>query len=398
MKIKSTILLIMLITLMIYTNNNYGQVGITFSLSNSAITNDGSFDYYEFDIIAEATGNSQFKLAQVYIDYSTAGFGGSIFSSGNVTVSEGELLADVIQGIPPNFGFGDYTITLNDNSPSKLSVANDFTHSAIGTYSGMGYELSNLLGTSQKVYARVKIKIQNPSELSGISLDATVSQFELQQYYYTTPGTDDQVNYSPVNDEGGLNEPLPVELASFTAEANGNKVDLSWETATELNNYGFDIERSIKSGENEEPLWVTIGFAEGNGNSNSPKQYSFTDNNPYGGSWFVYRLKQIDTDGSYEYSDEIEVEIVPTIYVLYQNYPNPFNPVTNIKFSLPEAGKVSIIIYNSLGELVTELVNKDFDAGYHKVEFRANRYASGVYIYRLVSNNFVATKKMLLLK
>jgi len=393
MKLKSLVSVITLSILIICTNNIYGQEGITFSLGNSAITNDGSFDYYEFDIIAVATGNSQFKLAQVYVDYNTAGFGSSISSSGNVTVTAGELLDGTFQGIPPNFGAGTYSITLNDNSPSKLSVANDFVYFAGGTYSGKGYELSNLLGTSQKVYARVKIKIQSPSELSGIGLDGTVSQFELQQYYYTTPGTDDQVNYSPVNVGSGLNEPLPVELTSFTAETNAFNVILNWQTATEVNNYGFDVERKITKGD-----WSKIGFVEGHGNSNSSKSYKFTDNKPFGSSKFIYRLKQVDNDGTYEYSDEIEVEIVPAEFAIYQNYPNPFNPTTKIRYQLPKESKVIIKIYDILGSEVVTLLNEKKEPGVYEVDFMASHLPSGTYIYRIIAGKFVETKKMILLK
>jgi len=126
MKCKSHFYLSVLIIMLIATNFLFGQVGITFTLGNSAITTDGVSNYFEFDIIAQATENSQFKLAQVYIDYNPAGFGSSIFTSGNVTVTPGVLLNSTFQGIPPNFGAGSYSITLNDNTPSKLSVANDF--------------------------------------------------------------------------------------------------------------------------------------------------------------------------------------------------------------------------------------------------------------------------------
>lgn len=202
-------------------------------------------------------------------------------------------------------------------------------------------------------------------------------------------------NWPPLQGIEGL---LPVELSSFTGDiVNETNVALSWETQTEVNNYGFDIQRRTETDDPEDG-WTTLGFVEGNGNSNSPKQYSFRDKNPWGGSKFFYRLKQIDTDGQYEYSDEVEIDLVPTKYELYQNYPNPFNPMTNIKFSLPEDAKVNIRIYNMLGELVDELVNRDYKAGYHKVEFNASNYASGVYIYRLVTKNFTNVKKMMLVK
>jgi hypothetical protein len=191
--------------------------------------------------------------------------------------------------------------------------------------------------------------------------------------------------------------PLPVELSSFTVKASGDKVELKWETKTEVSNYGFEIERS-SAVSNENKIWQKIGFVEGNGNSNSPKQYSFKDNNPWGGSKFIYRLKQIDTDGAFEYSDEVEVELLPSKYELFQNYPNPFNPITSIKFSLPEDAQVSIKIYDMLGALVDELVNAEYKAGYHKVDFNAGQFASGIYIYRLESKNFISIKKMVLIK
>jgi len=196
-----------------------------------------------------------------------------------------------------------------------------------------------------------------------------------------------------------LNEtPLPVELSSFTGKVvEETKVELNWETKTEVNNYGFDIQRRTDT-DDPENGWISLGFIEGNGNSNSPKKYNFRDTNPLGGSKFFYRLKQIDTDGQYELSDEVEIDLLPAKYELYQNYPNPFNPNTNIKFALPEDAKVSIRIYSMLGELVTELINQVYEAGYHKVEFNANRYASGVYIYSLETKNFTDIKKMVLLK
>ncbi len=208
---------------------------------------------------------------------------------------------------------------------------------------------------------------------------------------------------------GSTVTPLPVELTSFSANSiEGTKAQLKWETATEVNNYGFDVERRVKTEtevgkqESAELSWEKVGFVEGHGNSNSPKLYSFTDKNLVGGSKFMYRLKQLDIDGTYKYSDEVEVEVLPTKYELFQNYPNPFNPTTNIKFSLPEDAKVAINIYNVLGEKVGQLLNEDLKAGFHQVEFSTNsvgyRLASGVYLYTIESKNFSQVKKMILMK
>lgn len=190
------------------------------------------------------------------------------------------------------------------------------------------------------------------------------------------------------------NAPLPVELSSFTASLNQNNVDLEWQTKTEVNNYGFNVERKINEDE-----WSTIGFVEGHGNSTSPKNYSYKDDDLFsGGSRFSYRLKQINNDGTFEYSDIIEVEVLPDQYELSQNYPNPFNPNTTIRFSLPEQTRLRINIYSILGELVKTIAEGIYEAGYHKVIFEANDLTSGTYIYRVESSEFVQTRKMLLLK
>ncbi len=202
-----------------------------------------------------------------------------------------------------------------------------------------------------------------------------------------------QGNYA-VGNWPNLDLPLPVELSSFTATANQNTVHLKWETKTELNNSGFNVERRINEGD-----WNRIGFVEGSGNSTLPKEYIFTDQDLFtGGSKFKYRLKQIDHDGTFEYSDIVEVEVVPTQFELSQNYPNPFNPITTINFSLPKQTQLKINIYNMLGELVETLSEGTYEAGYHKVTFNASILPSGAYLYRIENDAFVQVKKMLLLK
>lgn len=185
----------------------------------------------------------------------------------------------------------------------------------------------------------------------------------------------------------------PVELISFTVIVKDKKVILSWQTATELNNYGFDIERKI----NDE-TWDILGFVEGHGNSNTPNFYSFIDNTPMGGNKYLYRLKQIDLNGKYEYSNEIEVEMTPGKYLLYQNYPNPFNPSTKIMYRIVNESKVVITVYDILGKEVETLVNEIKEPGTYELELNAHRLASGTYIYRLVAGDYVESKKMILLR
>ena len=196
---------------------------------------------------------------------------------------------------------------------------------------------------------------------------------------------------------------LPVELTSFTALATNNYIQLNWTTATEVHNYGFYIERTLalpNTPSNEASLtWSEIGFEEGNGNSNSPKEYSFVDNSVPAGV-YQYRLKQVNTDGTFEYSEVIEVAFgsIPNEYNLSQNYPNPFNPVTVISYSIPSSSKVLLKIYDAIGKVVTTLVNQNQDAGNYKIDFDASELSSGVYYYKIQTGEFTTVKKMLLIK
>ena len=208
---------------------------------------------------------------------------------------------------------------------------------------------------------------------------------------------------------GNENAPVPVELTSFTAglqlrSATEQDVVLNWTTATEVNNYGFEIERqnqesSIKN-QDKNQSWETIGFVEGHGNSNSPKEYRFVDTStPLSASTVSYRLKQIDIDGAFEYSDLVEVSIAGKVeFKLLQNHPNPFNPSTIISFSIPKAGVVKLNVYNILGEVVAELVNENLVAGFHQYQFDASNLTSGIYFYSISASGFREVKKMNLIR
>ena len=189
---------------------------------------------------------------------------------------------------------------------------------------------------------------------------------------------------------------LPVELTTFAAAYTGDGVFLTWQTATEVNNYGFEIQRTVIPSGVEG--WQKIGFVQGHGNSNSPKTYSFSDKNAPSGK-VQYRLKQIDFDGKYEYSSIVEVNVNALNRLeLSQNFPNPFNPVTTISYSLPNVSKVKLVIYDVTGREVATLVNEFQSAGKHNVNFNASRIASGVYYYRIQAGDIMQTKKMILMK
>ena len=187
---------------------------------------------------------------------------------------------------------------------------------------------------------------------------------------------------------------LPVELTSFTAKQSAGNVELSWVTATEVNNFGFDLERASAG---KDAVWMKIGFISGHGNSNSPNDYNFIDNKPLNGK-SQYRLKQLDNNGAFKYSKTVEVAAVILKYDLAQNYPNPYNPSTIITYSIPTSSNVIVTVYNMLGELMKTLVNENQEAGYYKINFDAGSLSNGVYFYKIQAGNFASTKKMLLLK
>ena len=195
------------------------------------------------------------------------------------------------------------------------------------------------------------------------------------------------------------NSVVPVELVSFIGNVINNEVQLNWTTATELNNLGFEIERSLtpslSKGEGE---WVKIGFVNGFGTSSEVHTYLFADKNPITGKSY-YRLKQLDFDGTFEYSNVIEIEFgMITAFTLEQNYPNPFNPSTKINWQSPFSSWQSLKVYDVLGNEVATLVDEYKPAGSYEVEFDATGLSSGMYFYKLEAGKFSSIKKMILLR
>lgn len=189
---------------------------------------------------------------------------------------------------------------------------------------------------------------------------------------------------------------VPVELSSFTASVNGSSVTLNWSTVTETNNQGFEVQRKSGNGD-----FVTVSFVKGFGTTTEVKNYSYTDRNLSVGN-YSYRLKQIDFDGTLEYSDVVEVSVIaPVEFSLEQNFPNPFNPSTQITFNLKVDSDVNLRVFNLLGQEIATLIDGKLSAGTQQVEFKADNLSSGVYFYRIDAkgidgSNFSSTKKMIL--
>jgi hypothetical protein len=192
---------------------------------------------------------------------------------------------------------------------------------------------------------------------------------------------------------------IPVELTSFTGAFVGNNVELKWSTATELNNRGFEIQRSINGS-----AFATVAFVEGRGTTTEIQQYSFTDRNVESRVNYAYRLKQIDYNGAYEFSQVVNIGFtLPLEFVLEQNYPNPFNPSTSIAYAVPVKSNVTLDVYNLIGQKVVTLFEGEIEAGKHTAQFNATSMSSGIYLFKLtaVGENgaqFSSSKKMTLLK
>ncbi len=190
--------------------------------------------------------------------------------------------------------------------------------------------------------------------------------------------------------DGGF---VPVELISFSVSVSGSNIELNWQTATETNNSGFEIERSL-----DNLNFSEIGFVPGSGTTTEPMNYNYSDNSVGSGKYY-YRLKQVDYDGSFDYSNVVYVEIgLPSEFSLEQNYPNPFNPSTKISFTIPTKEFVSLKVYDIMGNEVTKLVNEEMPAGSYSKYFNASGLSSGTYFYKLQAGNKIQTQKMILMK
>ncbi len=208
------------------------------------------------------------------------------------------------------------------------------------------------------------------------------------------------ISYAQISEGDGT---LPVELIYFYAESYPDSILLKWGTATELANYGFNLERSINI-----PDWEVIGFVFGHGTSYVTNHYTFGDTTTVPNTIYYYRLHQIDNDGNSKYSDTIVVnyllgikQIASTVvenFSVSQNYPNPFNPTTNIDVSLPEMRDISLRVYDLLGNLVYEKNFGEQFAGKYSIIIDASSWSSGIYIYQVKAGKYISSKSMILLK
>ncbi len=277
---------------------------------------------------------------------------------------------------------------LNSNTDDKLYVSREGGNFGV-------FEIANIASTP--VVTKLFATAANISFRADLTVDVVgnVIFFENQSehvYFLAPPGSSSYI--TPALDPINVTTPLPVELASFTVSVVSNGVELNWTTASETNNYGFDVQRGT-----DEKNFQRIGFVAGNGTTTQQHSYKFADRDLPAGTYY-YRLKQIDTDGTFSLSEYIRADIATVVreYALQQNYPNPFNPTTTIAFSLKEDGFVKLRLFNMLGQQVVELVNGQLKAGSHTAILDARNLSSGTYLYILEVNGFRAQKRLQIIK
>jgi hypothetical protein len=286
-------------------------------------------------------------------------------------------------------GINNINVTGVLPGPSVVHFVYDSAASEVRTYVN-GVFQSAVAQTPFNFTAAVPFKVGGYGTAGGMAAGALLDEFRFYRRALSQAEIEATWNQS-------LPFSIPVELSSFTANVVGAGVSLNWTTASETNNSGFEIER-LQNKNSDLQNWETVGFVAGFGTTTESKSYSFKDEKVSAGI-YSYRLKQIDFDGTFEYSNEVEVEVItPSVYSLEQNYPNPFNPQTEINFNLADEGFVNLEVHNLLGQKVATLISDNMKPGFHTINFDASDLSSGIYVYILKVNNFVSSKKMMLMK
>jgi photosystem II stability/assembly factor-like uncharacterized protein len=316
-------------------------------------TTNGGSNWY-----SQTSGTSSFLRSVYFINNNTGwtvGAGGTILMTTDGGVNWISQISGTIQGF------------------RSVAFADNNTGWAVG---GLGTILKTIDGGTNW-------NSQNSRTATGLQ-----SVYFTDHYTGWAVGTGGTILYT-------LNGGVPVELVSFNTDVSDDNVSLSWITASELNNSGFEVQRENHIKKNG---WNKISFIKGSGTTTEIQTYSFNDKN-VPSEKYQYRLKQLDYDGTFEYSNVIQVEVKPpNIFALHQNFPNPFNPTTAIKYQIPELNFVTLKVYDVLGKEVAILVNEEKPAGTYEVEFKGTSLPSGIYFYQLKTDSYIKTRKMVLIK
>ena len=303
-----------------------------------------------------------------------------------------------VSGISLHFAmYFNYTVSTNltlDYNDYYASVAG--VGGALGWYNAKAVTAIPLITSFDANSKNISISFTSSTDLHLST--GSINNYSLKVLPITGITTDfdgetRNASWPYMGADENLVSPLPVELTAFSARTSGRQVYLNWNTATEVRNYGFNIERMKEKGE-----WEVISFISGKGNSNSPADYSFIDKKPSCGN-LSYRLEQLDVDGAKSYSKTVSVKVdFPTRFDLLQNYPNPFNAFTIISYDVPELSRVKLTVYDALGREIVKLFDEEKEPGIYSMPFAGGDFSSGVYYYRLEGKGFAKTCKMLMIK
>ncbi len=312
-----------------------------------------------------------------------------------------DILGEARNASTPTIGAYENAVILLPAAPSDLTAIGDTNIVDLqwvdNSSNELGFVIERRLGdtTSVNPFEVIDTVAADVQDYMDINVDP-LTTYTYRLYAYNAEGV------SPYSNIAQATTPVPVELTSFTARVGDNSVSLSWSTATETNNSGFEVQKKIAD------KWEKVTFIKGKGTTTEKSDYSYTDNFKYQSvsGVVIYRLKQVDLNGTFSYSDllNVTVDFTPKEYTLYQNYPNPFNPSTKIKFALPFDSRVKISIYNILGELVDVILDEVRSTGYHDIQFNGLNMSSGMYIYTIQARSvdgkrdYSSVKKMMLVK
>lgn len=362
-------ILLMLVALLVIAG--VGVQAQTFDLRFLEVLNDGA----HFDLKIQIKSNvSTFGLGNANLVFTYTG-----------AINSPSLLSAA------NFTSGLYSaITVTEPAPGRVSVNIDY---------GGGAGSGTIVTAAYMDVATVRFTTANPTGSASLTW-----RTRAETPNPTNAFKDDQTNeVSAAGLNGYSTGALPIQLASFTVvQMTGNQARLTWTTQSETNNYGFEVQKSLSATANFQT--IPNSFLAGQGTTTKAHTYSFTDNAAGSGDWY-YRLKQQDLDGTVHFSDAVKSVLagvterpLPTEYALNQNFPNPFNPSTVIEFALPRESAVRLEVYNAIGERVSTLISDVRQAGYYTYRFDGSSLASGIYFYRLATNEKAFLKKMMLVK
>ncbi len=323
--------------------------------------------------------NTRIGDTQVYFDYNQLGFGNAIVATSAISVQKGALLSE--PSVDAFFG----TPVLNDNTNARVSIFTEYFVPAVPTFAPV---VSN---STPDELLTVCIVIADQTQTSNL----VFNDLTRDQMYQSTNAPEDIYD---VVLGSGLDQLLPVELVAFEALADGQAVVLNWHTAAETNNAGFEVEHR-QVDDTASHVWTSLHWTEGEGTTTAPRSYSHRVHHLEAGR-HVFRLKQVDYDGTFAYSPEVEVTIeMAESYLLSAAYPNPFNPATSFTLAVSQQQAVTIEVFDVLGRKVEVLYRGGMQANASRVfAWEAGDHPSGLYFIRVVGEQFVETRQVTLLK